>query len=192
MSIIKGDTLWESGKTPAEIAQNIKNIEEIPVEGFRKLITQVCEADKEGMIFDSLGTNIIVNPNNRTITAIDFFQSTFQEPFTPLKSIYASLTHFHCPITYKRNCAKKLILAACEDLKEGKAAAAPIGGYDFSKLIRELAREDVIKDKKFTNALHIVLDRISELHLQINRGHECKAQFEGQMKTLNALLKQVF
>jgi hypothetical protein len=192
MTIVKGETLWRIGKDPAELAQNIETVEGIPIEGFKKLITQVCEADKQGMIFDSIGANIIVNPSNRSITAIDFFQSAFQEPFTPLKSIYASLTHFSCPITYKRNCAKKLILAACEDLREGKAAAAPFGGYDFPKLVHELAREDVIKDKKFTNTLYLVLDKISELYLQKYVGKECKSQFDGQMKVLNTLLKQVF
>jgi hypothetical protein len=85
-----------------------------------------------------------------------------------------------------------LILAACEDLKEGKKSVAPMGGYDFDKLVFYLAQKDIIKDKKFTGALYNVLDKICELHIKKYVGQNCDAQLEGQMKVLKALLRQVF
>jgi hypothetical protein len=192
MTIVEGETLWKAKKDPLELAKNIQAVEEIPVEGFKNLIAQVCHANKHDMIFDSIGANIIVDTNHKKLIAIDFFQSVFNEPITPLKSIYSALTHFDCPMSYKRSCAQKLILAACEDLKEGEKSVAPMGGYDFDKLVFHLAQKDIIKDKKFTGALYNVLDKIFELHIKKYVGQNCDAQLEGQMKVLKALLRQVF
>jgi hypothetical protein len=192
MTIIDGSPIWAGGMPHEQVAKNIEVVSSIPVEGFRNLINQVCHAKSCDMFFDSIATNVIVNPVNRSLTAIDFFRTQFYEPFTPLRSIYSSLTHFDCPDAYKRDCASKIILAACDEINEGKNSKVPLGGYDFGKLIYKLATDNVIRDKSFTGTLYKTLDAIEALNIKSQVGQDCKSQIEGQMKVLKVLLKQVF
>lgn len=74
MPVIEGYTMLNSRNARSEDVA--KMLENMPQKAFDDLFLQVYHAYKAGMYFDTGTNNIIINPKNQTLTAIDFVKNT--------------------------------------------------------------------------------------------------------------------
>lgn len=90
MPILKGVTFDTEGTDNKDI---IKILKSMPQKAYDNLFLQVYNADRLGMKFDCGNKNIIVNPEEKTLTAIDFYKyQKWSVKNNILSSLYNSLT----------------------------------------------------------------------------------------------------
>ena len=88
------------------------------------------------MIFDSTLSNVVVNPSQKTMTAIDFYemQKYMPEDLKVLPAMMEALADDN-NVEMRRKCLSKIILAALEELKPGVEPSLSIGDFRFRKFL---------------------------------------------------------
>lgn len=195
MKFIEGVPVMTPFMSEKEIKENSKNIQEVPVSSFRKLLHQICHAYENNMMFDCNYANLIVNPKNKTITAIDFYDmtegATIEEASNPFTHIYSGVTHKYTTVEQKKEIANKLLQVGLEELKTGYKPCCDIRNLDFYKFIYRLYDERIIESYKFTKLLVKLFSEMEELKLQELHGEDVKNLLNGKMKVAKCLIKQL-
>lgn len=94
MNFIKGYSLYGDIHVTNEKQNKIDNmLLDLPVSAYHNLFKQVCHARDNDMIFDCDGRNVILDPEKKTLTAIDFnpMDPDYPEAVKPLRHIYAAV-----------------------------------------------------------------------------------------------------
>lgn len=112
----------------------------LPVSAYNKLFKQICHAKKHKMVFDCSGTNIIVNPKDKTLTAIDFYRMDPNSPKTvkPLTFLFDAIP-YNTP-QQQRKSAGMLILGALEELKPGIVPSTELSEFKFNDFFDRVER----------------------------------------------------
>ena len=183
---------------PGENCFKYKNQNELfklPVESYYNLYKQICHAKDNGMVFDCNSTNIIFNPKNKTLTAIDFYKvdTDFPENTKPLSAIFSALTTttlaFH-PENFK-NLLSGLLNVVLKDFEPGVKPVQNLTELSLGSLFRNFEscyedslppQYDVLK-KTFYEAL--------QLKYAESLGQDVKQELNGRIKICRALIKQV-
>ena len=125
-----------------------KLVLELPVNAFQKLLQQIAYAKKNNMIFDSTLSNVVVNPSQKTMTAIDFYemQKYMPEDLKVLPAMMEALADDN-NVEMRRKCLSKIILAALEELKPGVEPSLSIGDFRFRKFLEseEAIMPEIVK-----------------------------------------------
>ncbi len=173
-----------------------KIIDDMPVSSFQNFIRQIGYAKQNGMIFDCGWGNVVVNPESKTITAIDFYteNENFYNDIRILQACYASLIYPEAPAEHKKTCAAKLILAALEEMKPGVTPSMEIRDICISSFLDRFCSEENLGCPKI---LKKVLQEIEALKLKdlSNIGAESlynniKNELNGKIKVAQFLIKQ--
>ena len=147
------------------------------------------------MMFDCNYANLIVNPRNKTITAIDFYDmtegATIEEVSNPLNHIYSGVTHKYTTTEQKKDAANKVLRASLEDLKPDYNSGFDIRNLDFYKFIYRLYDERIIENYKFTKLLVNLFLEMEELKLHELHGEDVKSLLNGKIKVAKCLITQL-
>ncbi len=137
MKTIEGFPLAVSESNKKIKQKELNNIvENLPVSAFHGLFKQVCHAKDNNMMFDCSAMNVIVNPEKKTLTAIDFYEMDpkYPEDVKVLSYMFEALQS--CENAKK--IAGKIVLGAMEELKPGKVPCLNIDDFKFVKFVSSL------------------------------------------------------
>ncbi|MGN0031026.1 MAG: hypothetical protein ACI37Q_03630 [Candidatus Gastranaerophilaceae bacterium] len=192
MKYINGMPVATPFMSEDEIIRNAKTIEEAPIESFSKLLHQVCEAYKYNMYFDCTSVNVIVNPKDKTFTAIDFYKAEFPESLHPLSHIFAALSTTKTTTEQQKIFAGKIFKATLEELKPNVTPCTSITNFDFYRFIYKLANGGIIENQNYVNLLCQMFADIEELKMKEARRIDVTRVLNGKIKVVNTLVKQLF
>ena len=192
MKYIKGMPVATPFMSEGEIIQNAKTIAEAPIESFSKLLHQICEAYKYNMYFDCTSVNVIINPKEKTFTAIDFYNAEFPESLHPLSHIFAALNTTKTTTEQQKTFAGKIFKATLEELKPNVTPCTSITNFDFYRFIYKLGYGGIIENQNYVNLLCKIFADIEDLKMQETRKIDVSTVLNGKIKVVNSLLKQLF
>lgn len=164
----------------------------LPSTAFHNLLKQICHAQKYGMTFDHSWTNLIVNPKENTLTAIDFYKDNFAdyEEFLPLRKIYVALMH-DTP-EEKKKCINLLINGALEEFKPKIKPEININDIHFYDFMQHVERGDI---QVRANSWHMLKNTLSEIEklksAEQKFNQDVSSQLSGRIKIAQALLNQI-
>ncbi len=175
--------------------KNQKELFNLPQESYYNLYKQICYAKDNDMYFDCSSSNIIYNPKNKSLTAIDFYKrdDEFPENTKPLVSIFSALTTTTLdfqPENFKHLLAS-LLNVALKELEPETKSVQSVTELSLTSLFRnfEVCYEDSlppqydILKKTFYEAL--------QLKYEESFGKDVKKELNGRIKMCKALIKQV-
>lgn len=176
MPIIEGYTFCSKEITNREAANMV---EAMPIEAFKKLFMQIYTAEKTSELrFDSGWRNVIINPKEQTLTAIDFWKPTEDAPKNRseiLSSIFSALGN--TPMTtseQQKTLAGKLFLTGISILSEHPEIKPEECG--FMRLLNTLEDKYLIENP---NYIKVFRKNLRNLGL-------------GEQKVIKTLAKQLF
>lgn len=181
MPVIEGFTFCSDNITNTEVTKMIENM---PVNSYKDLINSIYQAETStDMVFDSGWKNIIINPRNNTMTAIDFYKANHCDEFTNqiLSSVYSSLAnHPATTLKQKQICAGKLMLASVQLIKDKKIKLKTLG---LDRLLRELKYQKVLDNMNYHRIIKNNFNDLSSADVD---------KTNAPYKILIALMKQLF
>ena len=172
-----------------------KILEEMPVSSFQNFFRQICYAKEHGMIFDCCWSNVIINPKDKTITAIDFYteNENFYNDGRILQACYSSLVYPGAPAEHKKTCAAKLMLAALEEMKPDISPCMDIRDINISSFLGRFCSEE---KQDYPKILKNILQEIEKLKLKdlYNKSDylytNTENELNGKIKVAQSLIKQ--
>ena len=172
-----------------------KILEEMPVIAFQNFIRQIGNAKQNDMFFDCGWGNVVVNPQNNTITAIDFYTGSenFYNDGRILQACYSSLVYPGAPAEHKKTCAAKLMLAALEEMKPDISPCMDIRDINISSFLGRFCSEE---KQDYPKILKNILQEIEKLKLKdlYNKSDSLYTNTEnelnGKIKVAQFLIKQ--
>ena len=169
-----------------------KIVEDLPISAFQKLLKQICYAKDNGMIFDCSWQNVIINPKDKTITAIDFYElnEEFPEEVHPLRYCYASLIYNDAAEEHKKDCLAKLLLAGLEEMKPGVSPIMSPKEFGFCDFINAAYKYKYMTPDKYTKLLKNVFSEIENLKEKENSDINIKSELNGKIKIAESIIKQ--
>lgn len=181
-------------KSKASLQEISDMIVNMPEEAYMKFFKQICHAKKHNMIFDCSWWNVIINPKNQTMTAIDFYKMLphMPENVKPLNYIYASLVHNMTPEENKKVTAGKLLSAVLHELKNVGAADYDASNYDFKSFIYKLRDSYKINLGKYEKLMLKTFAEIEDLKRKAISGNDVSVQLNGKIKMADCLINQLF
>ncbi len=177
-----------------------KILEEMPVSSFQKFFRQICYAKEHDMIFDCCWSNVIINPKDKTITAIDFYKedgSSFNN--NVLKDCYSSLVYSEAPAKHKKICAAKLLLAVMQEMKPGIKPCIAVNDIDCAGFVNQFYFDESSTCLPYIKLLKKIFKDIEILKIKdlYNQDTNClnnnvKVELNGKIKLAESLIKQIF
>ncbi len=191
MKYIEGTPVLNPAMTQGHIDEISKQIEEMPVESFHKLLQQICHAYQHDMMFDCSWNNVIVNPKNKTLTAIDFYKPECIEISHPFCHIFSGLTHSRTTLEQKKNIAGKILTAGLMEVEPNHKPCLDIRDFDYYKFLYKLRDQNVIESKNYTELLVKLFEDIECLKLRDLHGEDVSRILKSKIKIVKALIKQL-
>lgn len=192
MKFIEGSPVMTPFMTEQEINENAKIIHDAPVTTFHKLLCQISRAYENNMMFDCNYGNIIVNPKNKSITAIDFYDMNDDiEVPHPLSHIYTGVMYPKFPTEQKKNLANKILQASLEEVKPAHKPCLDVRNLDFYKFIYRLRNENIIQSHEYAELLINTFSDIENLKLKELNGEDVVNLLKHKIKIAKSLIKQV-
>lgn len=170
--------------------QMAEEITKIPVISFNKFLKQICEAYDKGMMFDCSWANVIINPKNQTITAIDFYKNEEHESLKPLSFMFASLVNSDTTTNQCKIYANKILNAAIDEFSPGTKPCWNISQFDFSSILKRVNHK-VKLDDNYQELLTKSLNKLQELKYRDIRGIDVTKELEYNIKIIRTLIKQI-
>lgn len=171
MNRLKGVPVKTDKMTADQIQQVAQTIVDFPVQSYRTFMHQLADADRKNMYFDNFWPNVIINPKDKTITAIDFVKDfPYAEEFAPLGKMFSVLTHDENTVDQLGMIANKILKAALKELSPGQKPCIEPKQFDFALFLTDLRNLNKlsIADESYCdlfNALERVVE-LKELELQ--------------------------
>lgn len=170
--------------------QTAKEIAQMPVSAFKNLLLQICNAYDKGMMFDCCWSNVIVNPKENKLTAIDFNKNIEEESLKPLSYVFSSLTtKYTTPEQVKTN-ANKILSAVLEEFEPAHEPFWNISNFDFSDLLRKTRQCSDFGKTSQCELLVQKLSHLKELKYKEIRGIDITQELNGTLKVIKALIRQ--
>lgn len=162
MRKIEGTPVWSktmSDESAREVSETVANF---PLGSYQGFLRQISHAHNNGMMFDPFNQNVIVDKNNKTITAIDFIDNsglTFEE-LNPLQLMYLTSTNKYSTVEHKERIAKNILNAVLEEFKPSHEPCLDVSQFDFNSYLKMLDSQKVIKynnqmDKKLSKLVDV-------------------------------------
>lgn len=177
--------------------KNKKELSMLPTESYHRLFRQICHAKENNMIFDCDATNIIYNPKDKSLTAIDFYQidKNYPENVHPLSTIYRALRMHNTTegfdAQYNKMLAGGLLEAGLKEFESGVKPCINISDIDFSRLF---SRFEELNQEKLPVQYEFLKETITDIQcLKFKEliGEDVKNELSGKIKFAKALIDQV-
>lgn len=198
MNLIKGVPVATIDEKNSEKLEHIEEIiEEFPVESYNKLIKQVTYAYKNGMLFDNHWANVIVNEEDKTFTAIDFYpmdKYDSQDICTPdpLCAIFPSVMNMKASFEQMNTCTKKLLKAGLEEMKPNYQPHIEPKEFDFNHFLSWLYSYKKINmtQNDLTNLI-TSFEKIIELKTMELAGKTVKRNLAKEIEATNKMIDRL-
>lgn len=171
-----------------------QDIKDMPVSAFQRLLNQFIHAMNNNMLFDCCGKNIIINPKEKTLTAIDFYKNSaeWSDTMYPLSSMYSALTNFYNDTEYKRVCANKILNAGLNEIESKKLQSFDFAKLDLMWLLKKLKDADLFQNLNYYRLMQKFLSDITDLKMEQYCAAAPGTDLYGKLKQTRALIKQLF
>lgn len=184
-------TLWD--KSYKEIAEIV---DKVPVESYVKLLRQVAAAYKQNLMFDSCGTNLIVNPKTLTLTAIDFYENDEFEPevIKPLQAVYLSLINEDSTLQQRRKVAGKALLASFEEFEPKRKPCLKPDVFDYDYFIKTNFNTRLINDENQYERLQNTVRSMRNLKSALLKKYDTKLvqELDDKIHIAHALVTKMY
>ena len=175
--------------------KNKKELFNLPLESYYNLYKQICYAKDNDMIFDCCETNIIYNPKDKSLTAIDFYKQDydFPENVKPLSYIYSAIaSSIATPDkTLYKNLLGSLVGVILKEFEPGVKPAQNIGEFDINRFFGNFENyyeDDMPPQYKILKSKLIDLQC---LKLQEILGHDVKNEQIAAIKISKSIVNQI-
>lgn len=190
MHYIEGVPVF-SPNTPACNAQKTaQDIAEMPITTFKKLVQQICYAYDNGMMFDCAWGNVIVNPKENKLTAIDFNKNILDESLKPLSYTFSSLVHKYTTPEQIKIYANKILNAVLEEFQPSHKPFWNVTNFDFSSLLAAVEHSSDFGKTPQSKLLYKYLEVLKELKVKDLQGIDVSRNLNGTLKIVKALINQ--
>ena len=177
------------------LSKRSKELFNLPVESYYNLYKQIRYAKDNDMVFDCCPGNIIYNHKDKSLTAIDFYvqDNEFPEDVRTLPAIFSAIAMSAENSDYRlyKNLLGKLIQVCLVQIQSDKCTPNDVANLDINALFRKFEsyceaglppQYDILKAK----LVDVQCLKIKEL-----LGQNVKLELAGNIKVVNALVKQV-
>lgn len=187
MPVLNGFNYFAHNTCKKEVAQMV---EELPQSTYDDFFSQICEAKKLGMRFDVGYKNILIDPVQKKIICIDFYEDSGG---TVMSSMYHPLVYDGVSTSKQQKlCAGKIFYAVLNDLKAGHQPSFDPYSYGVCRFVNNLAAKNLIESDSYKRLLSAGMKDLMELKYQELKGLDVRCNIEGSQKFLRALVKQLF
>ncbi len=133
-----------------------KQISEMPISSYTNLLHQIAEAADNEMLFDFSGGNLIVDTENKKLTAIDFYKMPADNPrpIRPLTEMYQVLTCYGAKPDIGKKIYENIVTAALEEFKPKIIPCMDLELFDFIYLLSRRNTDHKLSGKE-TISQHI-------------------------------------
>ncbi len=193
MPIIEGSPVLSLRMSESEIYKVSEQICTLPKSAFSALLHQLSDAYDKDMVMDCLSANVIVDSKNKKLTAIDFYRNDPDAPEAArhLAYIYASMVHEYTTEAQHKIIAEKVMNAGLEEFKPGVKPCCHFDYFGFGDLIRVFADLELFDNKKYIKLLSTLTNRIRDLKYQEIRGVDVTNELNGEIKKVQAIMRQL-
>lgn len=162
-----------------------------PQSSFNKLLKQISDAYEKDMMWDCNWANLIANPKEKTLTAIDFYKNSIEESASHLAYMYAGLSHLYTTDQQHKILAEKVMNAGLEEFKPGVIPCCNFDKLGFSDLIRAFDDLDLFTSKQYTKLLRELTYKIRDLKTQEIRGINVTNELNFEIKKIQSIMRQL-
>jgi len=178
-----------------EYLKKADSLPELPDNEYRKLLKQISDAEKIGLEFDNVAANVIYNPKNKTLTAIDFYKSEIWTPSYPCIQVFSALENKQYGInstTYNKKLAGKLMNIALEEYAKKGETEFKLKDYDILSFIRNIIGKNYkVSSQPQYKFLEQSFVDITKLKQAQRRGEDVDIELAGKIKYAKAIIKQL-
>ena len=138
-----------------------KELSQFPVSSYNKFLKQISHAHKNGMYFDAINQNVIINDKNKTITAIDFIdgKGITNDELLPLHSMYFSLVNRYIEPEFRKLVADKILDSALEEFKPQNKPCIDTSEFDFDNFLQITSKErNNPSEKDLSNSIRELIE----------------------------------
>ncbi len=176
--------------------KNKKELFNLPFESYYNLYKQMCFAKENDMIFDCCAANLIYNPQDKSLTAIDFYKDNpdfILAPRSPLHLIFSAINSSVTDIDSKlrKNLLGSLLNIALKEFEPGVKPVQDITQIHVSSLFRSFENHNKEKMPAQYGILKRTMKDIKELKLKELRGQEVTVELNGKIKVAKSIVKQI-
>lgn len=188
MKHIEGEPLhW--GKEPKEIYN-------LPAQSYKNLLKQLSDAHRNYMVFDNAMVNIIYNPSDKSLTAIDFYDEDIvqEKDFLPLSNVFSCLMrkgHTAEDNSTNRQFCGKLLNIVIDELDLNKRQEFYINKRDVVNTIEKLKWSQLKEAPKQLEFLETSMGNLIDIKQSLNKTEEMKNRFEWEKKYSKCIINQV-
>lgn len=194
MNRLKGVPVKTDKMTAEQIQQVAQTIVDFPVQSYSTFMHQLADADRKNMYFDNFWPNVIINPKDKTITAIDFVKDfPYAEEFAPLGKMFSVLTHDGNTVDQMGMIANKILKAALKDLAPGQKPCIPPNQFDFSLFLIDLRNLNKfsIADESYCDLFN-ALERVVELKELELKGENVTSMLKNDIQVAKEIIDLMF
>ena len=144
------------------------------------------------MLFDCAWGNVIVNPKENKLTAIDFNKNIFNESLNPLSYTFSALTQEYTTSEQAKTYGNKILNAVLEEFEPAHKPFWNVTYFDFSSLLRDIAHSSDFGKTPQCRFLAKYLETLKDLKVQDIRGIDVTKQLNGMLKMVKSLINQTW
>ena len=174
----------------------VKNeIDKVPEKSIRNLIIQVANANDEAMMFDGASSNIIYNPKDKSLKAIDFYADYIDEFSTarPLSQIFASLSlkaNTDEAKAINRRLGGKMLNIILGEITKERLPEFPVDKVDMNRLLNKIRYSQSFNTPPQFEFLVKSMNRIMDLKSQRGKYTNCTNEIKGEEKYSKCIINQ--
>ena len=192
MKKINGKPILSVDMTDKDILKNLKKVAKMPLSAYNKLLNQVCEAYKLGMVFDPYGPNVMMDTEK--FVAIDFQKMSHRYPseFFPTLGVYDSLISVQG--IYKdleKSVARKTLLATLKEFEPQKKPCFEVEDLKVPKFLSFMCKNGVINNEQLEKMwdAYFTMERYKKLELA---GFNANPELAKSVLVMKKLVKENF
>ena len=164
----------------------------LPESSYRNLLRQISSANRCGMYFDHIPSNIIYNPDKKSLTAIDFYRGVTND----LRCYQPYSQVFLCLKTDNRlnnaKLGKKLLNIAVKEFLHPEKAEIYTTREDVLRMLHQVRQtQKNLKAEDFDNIRKLIV-RVSVLKQRESFGEINREQLLKRTKELRKLINSTF
>ena len=162
---------------------------DLPQSSYRNLLKQISCANRCGMYFDHIPSNIIYNPNNKSLTAIDFYEGSKNDLrcYQPYSQVFLCLKTDNQLNNAKLG--KKLLDIAIKEFLHPEKAEIYTTREDVLRMLHRIRlSQKNLKAEDFDGIRKLIV-RVSVLKQRESFGEINREQLLKQTKALKKLIK---
>lgn len=180
MPIINGYNFFSRNVTKYQVASMIDNM---PQTAFDELFDQLYKAQRFGMRFDSSWSNVIINPELKSITAIDFYKT--QNPGGLISGMSLALNYQGVTSdTQLKNINRKVLTSFIKSVEKGENPKLRLSELNVVG--------SMVDDIRYSRVIAELFRQIQDLNSWKHFGGNIASELNGKLKVAKSLIKQLF